>query len=112
MAEPSELDLDGLQADDGSTAENWREKLQDAIDLASDQDQMTWIKSNGRRIAAIVSVADGELVQALFTVESAHAVITRPDGTQITREWTNVGPTAGGITLLPPPSSRDPEGQQ
>jgi hypothetical protein len=30
--------------------------LEDAIDLASDQDQMTWLTDHGKRIAAIVPV--------------------------------------------------------
>ena len=32
----------------------------DAIDLASDQDQMTWITNGGKRIAAIVPVEQAE----------------------------------------------------
>ena len=32
------------------------DELMDAIDLASDQDQMTWLVSDGKRIAAIVPV--------------------------------------------------------
>ena len=36
------------------------DELMDAIDLASDQDQMTWLVSDGRRVAAIVPVDQAE----------------------------------------------------
>jgi hypothetical protein len=32
------------------------DRLRDAIDLASDQDRMTWLTSGGKRVAAIVPV--------------------------------------------------------
>jgi hypothetical protein len=43
-----ELELEGKVPEDG-----WDE-LQDAIDLASDQDTVTWLTRDGRRVAAIV----------------------------------------------------------
>jgi hypothetical protein len=40
---------------------DWVNDLMDAIDLASDQDQMTWlIDGEGKRIAAIVPVESAE----------------------------------------------------
>ncbi len=39
--------------------------LQDAIDLASDQDQSTWLTSKGKRIAAVVPVEQAERGQVL-----------------------------------------------
>jgi hypothetical protein len=35
---------------------NVTDQIADAIDLASDQDKVTWITENGKRIAAIVPV--------------------------------------------------------
>jgi hypothetical protein len=41
------------------------DKINDAIDLASDQDQMTWLTENGKRIAAIVPVEVAEFRQGM-----------------------------------------------
>ena len=41
------------------------EKLLDAIDLASDQNGRMWITADGRRIARIVTVDDGETLDKL-----------------------------------------------
>jgi hypothetical protein len=46
-----ELEIGNL----GSSAET-EDGLQDAIDLASDQDEGTWLTQDGKRIAAIVPV--------------------------------------------------------
>jgi hypothetical protein len=51
MAE-NEVDLDDRRCPECGN----RGPLQDAIDLASDQDQMTWMVSDGKRVAAIVPV--------------------------------------------------------
>lgn len=71
--------------------------LQDAIDLASDQDQSTWLTSKGKRIAAVVPVEQAERGQV--TVEqqvTLHELAARlfelakqpvaPRGQEITRE--------------------------
>lgn len=44
------------------------EKLLDAIDLASDQDTVTWLTESGRRVAAIVpvDVAESDPVRRLL----------------------------------------------
>lgn len=49
-----ELDIDVTRSQ--LTPYGMAEALSDAIDLASDQEQMTWIMHKGRRIAAIVPV--------------------------------------------------------
>jgi hypothetical protein len=73
------------------------EALQDAIDLASDQDKMTWLLGRGKRIAAIVPVEQAERGQ--ITVEQ-RATLTQladrlfrmvnqkvaPRGQEITRD--------------------------
>lgn len=42
-------------------------ELMDAVDLASDQDQMTWITdSTGKRLAAIIAVEDAEFMRDAF----------------------------------------------
>jgi antitoxin (DNA-binding transcriptional repressor) of toxin-antitoxin stability system len=41
-------------------------ELLDAIDLASDQGQPTWLTDKGKRIARIVTVEDAELLDALY----------------------------------------------
>lgn len=38
----------------------------DAADLASDQDQVTWLTDGGKRVAAIVPVEAAELYEARF----------------------------------------------
>jgi hypothetical protein len=50
----------------------YADELLDAIDLASDQDQMTWLLSDGKRIAAIVPVSEAE------AIEVANAVMSDP----------------------------------
>jgi hypothetical protein len=50
MAEADSIDVTYLNLGEGVRA------LEDAIDLASDQDRMTWLVSNGKRVAAIVPV--------------------------------------------------------
>jgi hypothetical protein len=61
MAErPAELDL---TADWASDAEAWQERVHDAIDLASDQDEMTWLLSDGKRVAAVVTTEEGEAAE-------------------------------------------------
>lgn len=48
------------------------DELMDAIDLASDQGQVTWVLSDGKRIAAIVPVDVAEAVsKTLSEVEAA-----------------------------------------
>jgi hypothetical protein len=69
---PDELDITALT--EGNTDEDYVEqgqqagKLIDAIDAASDQDHVTWLTSNGKRIAAIVPVdiAEHGSVQAVL----------------------------------------------
>lgn len=58
---------------EGTIPENGWDELQDAADLASDQDQLTWIVRGGRRIAAIVPVDVAEYHEQL--VASALPVI-------------------------------------
>lgn len=45
-------------------AESLHDDLLDAVDLASDQDTITWLTDNGRRIAAIVPVDVAETHEA------------------------------------------------
>lgn len=51
MSSTNELDITGWIGDPETA-----EKIQDAFDLASDHDQITWLTENGKRIAAIVPV--------------------------------------------------------
>ena len=54
----NELNLDAYNPDhdeSGALAD-----LANAVDLASDQDKRTWVMSNGKRVAAIVPVDQGE----------------------------------------------------
>lgn len=53
MSEPRELDVTHLLE---RRSCGGCETLSDAIDAASDQDQITWLTDRGRRIAAIVPV--------------------------------------------------------
>lgn len=48
--------------------------LEDAIDLASDQDQMTWLLDHGKRIAAIVPVEQAVRGGLLETEQSLPAL--------------------------------------
>lgn len=60
-----EVDISHLleaHCEDGDMAVS---NLQDAIDRASDQDQMTWLADHGKRVAAIVPVEDGEFAERL-----------------------------------------------
>lgn len=61
MNELQELDVSALNG--LSVTQNWLVQLGDAIDAASNQDQVTWLTEDGKRIAAIVpaGVAEREL---------------------------------------------------
>lgn len=48
------------------------ENLLNAIDAASDQGQGTWITTGGKRIARIVTVEDGELLEKLDRITAGH----------------------------------------
>lgn len=65
----NELEIHGGLA----TSEWFQANVQDAIDLASDQDQMTWLVSNGKRIAAIVPVDQAEIIMSEAEIRSAAA---------------------------------------
>jgi hypothetical protein len=41
----------------------YADDLLDAIDAASDQDKMTWVKRDGKRVAAIVPVSEAEAIE-------------------------------------------------
>ena len=51
-----EADIGPLLNTDESGKRHARRKLIEAIDLASDQGQVTWLTDGGKRIAAIVPV--------------------------------------------------------
>lgn len=57
-----ELDLTVLDAQGACAVDD----IQDAVDLASDQDQVTWLTDGGKRVAAIVPVEAAELYEARF----------------------------------------------
>ena len=64
MAEINEVSLDRPWQDkDGRIVSD--AEVADAIDLASDQGQRTWLTSGGKRIAAIVTTEDAELLDQL-----------------------------------------------
>lgn len=44
------------------------DKLLDAIDLASDQGQCTWITTDGKRIAKIVTAEDGGTLERTMQI--------------------------------------------
>lgn len=56
MAEIHQVWIDGIER-------MYANELLDAIDLASDQGQRTWLVSGGKRIAMIVTVDDGERLE-------------------------------------------------
>lgn len=58
MAQRPETVNVGVSAPDD--AEDYLASLTDAIDLASDQDQMVWLVDEGKRVAAIVTTEEGE----------------------------------------------------
>ena len=64
--------------------------LRDAIDLASDQGQRTWLMDNGKRVAMIVTVDDGE------RLERSEALCICPAG-----EWLDSCPLHGHPGKLP-----------
>jgi hypothetical protein len=66
MAESREMDVTDARDFDET------QEFMDAIDAASDQDQMTWVKRDGRKIAAIVPVSEAE------AIEVANAVMSDP----------------------------------
>ena len=55
-----ELAIDELGAD---TPDVVALDMRDAIDLASDQNQITWLTSAGKRVAAVVPVGDAEYTE-------------------------------------------------
>lgn len=62
MSEARQLDLDTIRQGSEGYADR-DELLMDAIDLASDQGQRSWVMSGGKRIAMIIPVDDGELLE-------------------------------------------------
>lgn len=66
-----EVSIDFLGACDTPVAEE-AEALSDAFDNASDQDRMTWVTRDGKRIAAIVTVEDGEECAIKYEPEPPH----------------------------------------
>jgi hypothetical protein len=52
----NELDVTRMLTGPGGSTGMFLDRLRDAIDLASDQDRMTWLTSGGKRVAAIVPV--------------------------------------------------------
>jgi hypothetical protein len=67
------LPLDGITEPCTTPEERLLSGLQDAIDLASDQDQVTWLTDHGRRIAAIVPVSRAEWTQVQREAADAYA---------------------------------------
>lgn len=57
-----EINLDTQVRQGTEGCGDFHELLNDAIDLASDQGQRTWLVSGGKRVAAIVTTEDGELL--------------------------------------------------
>jgi hypothetical protein len=64
MAEELELDL----ASDATAYDD----LRDAVDNASDQGKRTWLTASGKRVAMIVTVEDGERLEALDETLNPH----------------------------------------
>jgi hypothetical protein len=44
------------------------DRLMDVVDLASDQDQATWITRDGKRVAAVVTVEMAEKLNAMYSM--------------------------------------------
>jgi methyl coenzyme M reductase beta subunit len=51
-----EVEIKGIDLPAGDYAEEWRERLQDAIGNASDQDRSTRLLEDGKPVAAIVPI--------------------------------------------------------
>ncbi len=64
--------------------------LMDAIDLASDQGQATWLTSGGKRVAKIVTTEEGELLDAIDGL-----CICGPDAPGLAPGWRHDCPNHG-----------------
>lgn len=80
MSEDAALEVHAVQTGDEFDAGpemSLLRSLQDAIDLASDQDRMTWLTDRGKRIAAVVPVEQAERGQ--ITAEQQATLAARVD---------------------------------
>jgi hypothetical protein len=79
MSEIKEVEL-GRVIDGGALSHVAKVMLVDAIDLASDQDRLSWITASGKRVAAIVPVADAEYLIGMASGQPGYDAREREDG--------------------------------
>jgi hypothetical protein len=75
-AQDNELDIGPAAFPRDSWKNDVADAFMDAIDLASDQDTVTWLTEDGKRVAAIVPV---DMAEHLHAIPSAvQALLRRP----------------------------------
>jgi hypothetical protein len=65
--------------------------MEDAIDLASDQDKMTWLTRNGKRVAAIVTAEQAASLTREPQQESHARTLTGPEMLSLFRAYAEAG---------------------